>query len=154
MASWTAHRENSGVSSAGQYASAYRSQRPHLDGCCSSQWNHFGTRVPTAKQSGYECFRSGLLPGIQSLQHQSAPQTIDELIAAIGTAFSQLTRDKLNNIFLTLQSNLIETMKVNDGNNNKIPHKQKAHLDHINILPSRLECPRNIYDEATVALQQ
>ncbi|KAJ4447458.1 hypothetical protein ANN_09465 [Periplaneta americana] len=91
---------------------------------------------------------------IQSLQHQSALQTIDELIAAIGTAFSQLTRDKFNNVFLTLQSHLIEIMKVNDGNNNKIPHMQKGHLDHLNILPSRLECPRNIYDEATVALQQ
>ncbi|KAJ4447666.1 hypothetical protein ANN_09673 [Periplaneta americana] len=64
-----------------------------------------------------------------------------------------LTRDKLNNVFLTLQSHLIEIMKVNDGNN-KIPHMQKGHLDHLNILPSRLECPRNIYDEATVALQQ
>ncbi|KAJ4440526.1 hypothetical protein ANN_08667 [Periplaneta americana] len=44
-------------------------------------------------------------------------------------------------------------MKVSDGNN-KIPHMQNGHLDHLNILPSRLECPRNIYDEATVALQQ
>ncbi|KAJ4450299.1 hypothetical protein ANN_01719 [Periplaneta americana] len=96
----------------------------------------------------------GYFRAIQSLQHQSAPQTIDELITAIETAFSQLTRDKHNNVFNTLQFNLIEIMKVNDGNNNKIPHMKKGHLDHLNILPSRLECPRNIYDEATVALQQ
>ncbi|KAJ4451708.1 hypothetical protein ANN_03178 [Periplaneta americana] len=96
----------------------------------------------------------GYFGAIQSLQHQSAPQTIEELIAAIETAFSQLTRDKLNNVFLTLQFNLNEIMKVNGGNNYKIPHMQKAQLDHLNILPSRLECLRNIYDEATVALQR
>ncbi|KAJ4438478.1 hypothetical protein ANN_14423 [Periplaneta americana] len=96
----------------------------------------------------------GYFRTIQSLQHQSGPETIDELIAAIETAFSQLTRDKHNNVFNTLQSNLIEIMKVNDGKNNKIPHMQKGHLDHLNILPSRLKCPRNIYDEAIVALQQ
>ncbi|KAJ4427364.1 hypothetical protein ANN_24985 [Periplaneta americana] len=44
----------------------------------------------------------GYFRAIQSLQHQSAPQTTDELIAAIETAFSQLTRNKLNNVFLTL----------------------------------------------------
>ncbi|KAJ4425853.1 hypothetical protein ANN_27479 [Periplaneta americana] len=33
----------------------------------------------------------------RAIQSQSAPQTTDELIAAIETAFSQLTREKLNN---------------------------------------------------------
>ncbi|KAJ4430459.1 hypothetical protein ANN_22675 [Periplaneta americana] len=73
-----------------------------LKAICTSQWNHFGTRVPTPNSLDMNVLDLGYFREIQSLQHQSAPQTTDELIAVIETAFSQLTRNKLNNVFLTL----------------------------------------------------
>ena len=54
----------------------------------------------------------GYFRAIQSLEHQTTPQTIDELIAAVEKSISDLSRDKLNNIFFTLQSCLIEIMRL------------------------------------------
>ncbi|KAJ4426410.1 hypothetical protein ANN_27224 [Periplaneta americana] len=123
MASWTVHRENSGVSSAGQRASAY----PPND----STW------MDAAAASGITLELVCKLP---NTDHH------------LETAFSQLTPDKLNNIFLTLQSHLIEIMKVNDGNNNKIPHMQKGHMDHLSIGVSSEHLRRGYSSTAVVDL--
>ncbi|XP_027099096.2 bifunctional dTDP-4-dehydrorhamnose 3,5-epimerase/dTDP-4-dehydrorhamnose reductase-like [Coffea arabica] len=45
----------------------------------------------------------GYFRAIQSLQHQEAPNSIDELISAIEKSFNELSSESLNNVFLTLQ---------------------------------------------------
>jgi hypothetical protein len=59
----------------------------------------------------------GFFAAIQALQHQQAPRTIDDLILAVEKAFDELTSKKLNNVFLSLQQCITETMKVIGGNN-------------------------------------
>ena len=44
----------------------------------------------------------GYFRAIQSLQHQEAPISIDELILAVEKSFDQLSSESLNNVFLTL----------------------------------------------------
>ncbi|XP_027076008.1 uncharacterized protein [Coffea arabica] len=61
----------------------------------------------------------GYFRAIQSLQHQEAPKTIDELILAVEKSFDQLSTESLNNVFLTLQSCMVEVMKNLRGNNYK-----------------------------------
>lgn len=55
------------------------------------------------------------------MQHEKAPRTIDELVAAVEQAFEDLHHDKLIKIFLTLQLNMIEIMKAGGDNNFKQP---------------------------------
>nr|XP_027099096.1 bifunctional dTDP-4-dehydrorhamnose 3,5-epimerase/dTDP-4-dehydrorhamnose reductase-like [Coffea arabica] len=45
----------------------------------------------------------GYFRAIQSLQHQEAPNSIDELISAVEKSFNELSSESLNNVFLTLQ---------------------------------------------------
>ena len=75
---------------------------------------------------------------IQSLQHQQAPTTIDELIAAVKQSFNDLSREKLNSVFLSLQQCMIEIMKVGGGNNYKQPHMGKEKLQREGLLPTTL----------------
>ncbi|KAH7836835.1 hypothetical protein Vadar_006228 [Vaccinium darrowii] len=62
---------------------------------------------------------------IQTLQYQEAPTTIDELVNAVEKSFESLSSENLNQVFLTLQSCMIEVMKVHGGINYKVPHMGK-----------------------------
>ena len=82
----------------------------------------------------------GLFNTIQSVQHQHSPKTIDELISCVSNAFDELRPDKLDNVFLTLQQCMEETMLVKGGNNYKLPHIGKAKLRNNGTLPVSLTC--------------
>ncbi|KAH7847324.1 hypothetical protein Vadar_024741 [Vaccinium darrowii] len=103
--------------------------------------------VEAATQDGFDI-------AIQSLQYQKAPKTIDELVDAVEKSFEEMSSDNLNRVFLTLQSCMIEIMKVNRGNNYKLPHMGKSHLIRNGILPSQLQCDRAIVENAQAHLQQ
>ena len=70
----------------------------------------------------------GFFRGIQSLQHQQAPNNINELIEALVDSFNAMGHNKLKNMFLSLQQCLIEVMKCGGGNNYKLPHMCKEQL--------------------------
>ncbi|XP_060215627.1 uncharacterized protein LOC132642464 [Lycium barbarum] len=96
-----------------------------------------------AKQDGFDirlCFQPpnspnmnvldlGFFRAIQSLQYQRAPLTIDELIEAVEKSFDEMEVHRLNHVFLTLQSCMVEVMKDKGGNNYKIPHMNKEKLE-------------------------
>jgi hypothetical protein len=65
---------------------------------------------------------------IQSLQHQQASNSINELIEAIMDSFNAMGHDKLKNVFLSLQQCLIEVMKRGGGHNYKLPHMDKEKM--------------------------
>ncbi|MFI5421594.1 MAG: hypothetical protein ACHQ1H_11555 [Nitrososphaerales archaeon] len=94
----------------------------------------------------------GFFRAIQSLQHQKAPNNSDELIAAVVSAFNEMGREKLNNVFLSLQQCLIEVMKVNGGNNYRLPHMGKEKLARQGRLPENLQCPIDVLKAAQEAL--
>ncbi|KAF7141606.1 hypothetical protein RHSIM_Rhsim06G0137900 [Rhododendron simsii] len=57
----------------------------------------------------------GFFRAIQSLQYQEAPTTIDALVHAVEKSFDKYPSEKLNRVFLTLQTCMIEVMKVYGG---------------------------------------
>ncbi|XP_027108922.1 uncharacterized protein [Coffea arabica] len=77
----------------------------------------------------------GYFRAIQCLQHQEAPVSIDELILAVKKSFDQLSSESLNNVFLTLQSCMVEVMKNLGGHNYKVLHIGKHHLMKEGCLP-------------------
>ena len=77
---------------------------------------------------------------IQSLQYKDAPKSINELICVVERSFEEFSTIKSNHIFLTLQSCMIEIMKVTSSNNHRIPHLKKVMLESENQLPIQLKC--------------
>jgi hypothetical protein len=94
----------------------------------------------------------GFFRAIQSLQHQQAPKDIDELIQAVTSAFYRMDREKLNDIFLTLQQCMVEVMRVKGGNNYKLPHMGKESLRRQGILPDTLPCDRGVLEQSIADL--
>ena len=96
----------------------------------------------------------GHFRAIQWLQYKRAARDIDELFAAVHEYFAESSRKKLNNIFLSLQQCLIETMKVDGPKKYKLPHMEKDSLDHQDSLPLRLECPIEVYERARALVDE
>ena len=95
----------------------------------------------------------GYFRGIQSLQHQEAPKTIDELILAVEKSFDQLSTESLNNVFLTLQSCMVEVMKNLGENNYKVPHIGKHRLMKDGSLPLQIECEKELVNQVRSHIQ-
>jgi hypothetical protein len=76
---------------------------------------------------------------------------MDELIANVINKFTDYEPTLLRRVFLTLQSCLIEVMKVRGGNRYKIPHMNKSRLEALGILPKRLSCDYQLYQDAIQA---
>ena len=51
---------------------------------------------------------------------------IDDIITATKQAYDETERDTIDNVFLSLQSVMLEVMRVNRANSNKLPHLAKA----------------------------
>jgi hypothetical protein len=58
-----------------------------------------------------------------------------------------MTQLSSERVFLTLQSCLIEVMKIRGGNRYKILHMNKARLESLGILPTRLNCEAQLYHD-------
>ena len=89
----------------------------------------------------------GFFAAIQSLQQNEVTNSVDELIQAVETAYDNFPTEISNNIFLSLQSCMIETMKVKGCNNYETPHMKKEMLINRGILPSQLNCDRELFLE-------
>jgi len=59
---------------------------------------------------------------------------------------------KANRMFVTLQSVLMEAMKVKGCNKFKIPHMKKETLEREDRLPSSIPCDPSLLDEAEATL--
>ncbi|KAH9102403.1 hypothetical protein AeMF1_021011 [Aphanomyces euteiches] len=88
----------------------------------------------------------GFFASIQSLQHRKSAKTIDDLVANVKLAFDELSYEKLDHTFLTLQTCMIETMKLFGDNTYKIPHVGKNKLARKGLLPQNFPCNKAIFD--------
>lgn len=82
----------------------------------------------------------GFFSAIQSLQHQTCPKTVQDLVHAVEESFDEFLTEKVNHIFLTLQSCMKEIMKVGGANKYQVPHMKKATLERGNRLPLQISC--------------
>jgi len=95
----------------------------------------------------------GFFRVIQSLQCQKAPLSIDELINAVETSLNEMKGERLNHVFLTLQSWMIEVMKAKGANNYKVSHMMKERLEQEGNLSIQLYYNIDIVNEANALLQ-
>ena len=96
----------------------------------------------------------GYFRSLESLTDCRAPTTIKELIQGVQEEFDEYDVDKLNRIFLTLQTIMVEVMNYRGGNSYKIPHLRKERLERQGMLPPMIHFPREVYDNAMEILGQ
>lgn len=89
----------------------------------------------------------GWFRALQSLKDEETPLTADDLIEAVLKSFENLETMKLNKVYLTYQSCLIEIMKKMGCNNYRIPHMGKDALLRLGNLPTDLEVDATLVRE-------
>lgn len=86
----------------------------------------------------------GFFSAIQSLQYQTCPKTVEDLVRVVEESFVEYSSEKINFIFLTLQTCMKEVMKIGGLNKYKIPHMQKATLQREGRLPVQISCEASL----------
>ncbi|XP_047313795.1 uncharacterized protein LOC124917393 [Impatiens glandulifera] len=86
----------------------------------------------------------GWFRALQSIQEEEAPMNVDELVLAVLTSFQKLEPMKLNFVFLSLQSCMVEIMMQRGHNNYRLPHMKKQTLLREGALPEDLEVDNNL----------
>ena len=87
----------------------------------------------------------GFFNSLQSAYYQNCPSNAIELIDMVRETYEEYPVNKINRIWLTLQSCMNEIIKSNGGNQYKIPHMGKEKLEKENRLPKALP----VCEEAT-----
>lgn len=93
----------------------------------------------------------GFFASLQSLTYRRIARNMDDLITNVEEEYAEYDDAKVNRVFLTLQSCLIEVMKVKGGNGYKIPHMNKQGMELQGTLPTTLCCGRATYEDARQA---
>ena len=81
----------------------------------------------------------GFFNSIQSLKNREDPKNIDELIAAVERAYWKQSRETVDNVFLSLQGAMIDSLTVDGSNSYKLRHIGKAKLRRRGELPRSLK---------------
>ena len=95
------------------------------------QWNssHRTRLIPT-------CWTSGFFRSLESFQQQRTSNNLDELIENVRTVFTDYEAEKLEDVFLTLQTVLQEIIRRDGSNKFHAPHIGKARLRREGNLPN------------------
>lgn len=86
----------------------------------------------------------GFFNSIQSLQHEAAPNTINELIAEVENAFNKESPVTSDYVFLSYQKAMESAMKVNGSNKYKLEHMGKDTLRRNGLLPVSVKCTEEL----------
>lgn len=97
-------------------------------------------RPQPARSPDFNVLDLGFFNSIQSLKDQYAPRTVDELISAVESAFWNQPQNTVDNVFLSLQGAMIDSLTVDGNNNYKIRHLKKEKLRRRGLLPKSLKC--------------
>ncbi|VFQ95320.1 unnamed protein product [Cuscuta campestris] len=135
--------------------------KPHVDGsdlhflqaATEGEWN-IKLKFQPPNSPDLNVLDLGFFRAIDSLQDQSAPRSLDDLISAVTTAFEELSPEKLNNVFLTLQGVMGQVLATNGGNQFKIPHIGKTKLVRQGTLPQNLGVSIEVFQKAHTFLQE
>lgn len=135
--------------------------RPHIDGSdtqfqAAATTNGFNIKLvfQPPQSPDLNVLDLGLFNGFQSIQYQSFPKNLDELIERVEEAYEWYEPKAINHCWLTLQSCMVEILKVRGSNNYKIPHMGKDRLERLGMLPENIKVDQAVVDEAVSYLNE
>lgn len=115
-----------------------------IDACKKDGWN-IRVECQPANSPDLNILDLGFFAALQSLQHEFAPNDLEELIAATEKAFEDMTSTKLNANFLTMQQVMEKVIEVYGAKRYKIPHMGKDALRRRGELPWSICCNEQTY---------
>ncbi|XP_057526564.1 uncharacterized protein LOC130805796 [Amaranthus tricolor] len=89
----------------------------------------------------------GFFRSIQSLMHKKMPKNMNELIKAVEDAFEELHPKTLTNVWISLQHNLNEILKVKGSNDYVQPHLGKKVQEDNGRLRIQVRVPSQLVRE-------
>ncbi|XP_057793204.1 uncharacterized protein LOC131009814 [Salvia miltiorrhiza] len=95
----------------------------------------------------------GFFRAIQTLKDQKPASNVEELLKNVKDAYDEYPPEKLNHVFLTLQSCYHEIIKAKGGNNYKIPHMNKDRLTRLGLLPDCIQVEEALVRESLEFLE-
>lgn len=90
----------------------------------------------------------GFFRSIQSLQYQSFPKNLDELVEKFIESYNTFKPEVNKYIWVTLQRCMIKILKAQGGNKYKIPHMNKKKLENLGTLPNVVQVEKEVVIEA------
>jgi hypothetical protein len=90
----------------------------------------------------------GYFASIQALQQKKRMQKVEDLVAAVEASFDELPIEKLNYVFLTLQTTMVKVLEVLGENHYELPHIGKERLEHLNELPTSISIDESTLKQA------
>ncbi|XP_021752511.1 uncharacterized protein LOC110718018 [Chenopodium quinoa] len=101
-----------------------------------------------ANNSKWVQYSTCLFRSIQSLQYQSFPKNLDELVDKVIESYNTFKPQVNKYIWVTLQKCMIKILKAQGGNKYKIPHMNKKKLENLGILPEQVQVRKEVVVEA------
>ena len=96
----------------------------------------------------------GFFRSLDGLQQEQTANTLEELITNVQGAFREYCPHKLNRVWLSYQQCMIEAMKLNGGNNYKLPHMKKDRLIRQGLLPTSLNIPLDLVQRVQASIAE
>jgi hypothetical protein len=97
----------------------------------------------------------GFVRSLESLTDTLNPKSLQDFIQGVQKEFNDYEVGKLNKIFLSLQTCMIQVMNHEGGNGYDPPHVGKDKLEkQLGQLPRRLKIPAEVYAKAKLILHE
>ena len=96
----------------------------------------------------------GFFRSFDGIQQEQTANTLEELITNVQGAFREYCPHKLNRVWLSYQQCMIEAMKLNGGNNYKLPHMKKDRLIRQGLLPTSLNIPLDLVQRVQASIAE
>ena len=94
----------------------------------------------------------GFFRAVQTVQQRENCANIKDVITATEKAWAHVPMSNLTRNFLTLQSVMMEILRVDGGNHFKIPHMKKSTLMVQGRLPDSIDCDVDLWNHASLLL--
>jgi hypothetical protein len=81
----------------------------------------------------------GVFAALQSMQWKEEAKNINEMVKRVSQIFEEWPCNKLNHVFLTLQTCMNQVIECLGNNTYKIEHMNKPRLERLEVLPRTIE---------------
>ena len=85
----------------------------------------------------------GVFAALQAMQWKQQTKTVNAMVERVEQVFADWPKEKLNNVFLTLQTCMNEIVDANGDNDYKIVHMRKEVLEREGMLPRSIRTTKN-----------
>jgi hypothetical protein len=96
----------------------------------------------------------GFFKAIQSICQEDVPRNVDELIHSVTQAYAQYPAERLNNIWLSHQQAMIQSLLSRGNNVYKLAHMKKEKLLREGHLPDQLAITMDLYNNSKQYLHE